>query len=335
MFRTLLKEQFGIEAEDTMRIGKYDACRIQGQLYLLVPAGHTDEEELEELDQMAEHLSNNGDRNISTFLKTKEGKQSIDWNDSRFCILVNRHTLSRKQNQFGRKLAKFHYRGRSISFPVKKTSRIGQWKQLWEQRLDQMEKVWNEMLFQKPENDFERMFLESFPYYMGLAENSIQYLVDTELDDEPEMADSGTVCHIRLTSATWGDSYYMKNPFDWVFDHSSRDLAEWTREKYFHNIKTYQPDLRQFLSEYQSVVPLSSFSWRLYYARLLFPLHYFETVENYYGADSEQQKLVLQERLQKYLWQSDDHERFLGGFFEFAEVPIKKLRIPLVNWIKS
>ncbi|MCM3705502.1 MULTISPECIES: spore coat putative kinase YutH [Cytobacillus] len=335
MFRKLLKEQFGIEAEDTIRIGKYDACRKQGHLYLLVPAGHTDEEELDELDRMAEHLSNNGDRNISTFLKTKEGKQSIDWNDSRFCILVNRHTMSRKPSQFGRKLAKFHYRGRSISFPVKKTSRIGQWKQLWEQRLDQMEKVWNDMLSQKPDNDFERMFLESFPYYMGLAENSIQYLVDTELDDEPGMADSGTVCHIRLTSATWGDSYYMKNPFDWVFDHSSRDLAEWTREKYFRNIKTYQPELRQFLSEYQSVGRLSSFSWRLYYARLLFPLHYFETVENYYGADSEQQKLVLQEKLQKYLWQSDDHERFLGGFFEFAEVPIKKLRIPLVNWIKS
>lgn len=67
MFRMLLKEQFGIEAEDTIRIGKYDACRKQGHLYLLVPAGHTDEEELDELDRMAEHLSNSGDRNISTF----------------------------------------------------------------------------------------------------------------------------------------------------------------------------------------------------------------------------------------------------------------------------
>ncbi len=335
MFTKLLKEQFGIEAESTMRIGKYDACRKQGQLYLLVPAGHAAEEELEELEKMAEHLRTNGDRNISTFLKTKEGKRYIDWNDSRFCVLVNQHAQNRKINKFGRKLAKFHYRGRTISFPVKKTSRIGQWKQMWEQRLDQMEKVWNEMLFQKPDNDFERMFLESFPYYMGLAENSIQYLVDTELDDEPVMIDSGTVCHVRLTSSTWGDLYYMKNPFDWVFDHSSRDLAEWTREKYFQNIKTYQPELRQFLSEYQSVAPLSPFSWRLYYSRLLFPLHYFETIEDYYVTDSEQKKLMLQERLQKYLWQSDDHERFLGSFYEFAEVPVKKFRIPLLDWIKS
>lgn len=335
MFTELLEKQFGIKAEETIRIGKYEACRKQGQLYLLVPAANMDEEELEELEKMAEHLVKSGDRNISTFLKTKDGKQFIDWKDSRYCVLLNRHAQNRKINRFGRKLAKFHYRGRSVSFQVTKTSRIGQWKQLWEKRLDQMEKVWNEMLFQQPDNEFERMFLESFPYYMGIAENSIQYLVDAELDDEPGMIDNGTICHVRLSSATWGDSYYMKNPFDWVFDHFSRDLAEWTRETYFRNIKTYQPELRQFLTEYQTVAHLSSFSWRLYYARLLFPLHYFETIEDYYVTESEQQKFMLQERLQKYLLQSDDHERFIGGFFEFAEVPVKKFKIPVLDWIKK
>ena len=59
-----------------------------------------------------------------------------------------------------------------------------------------MEKVWNNMLYQQPESEFDRMFMESFPYYMAMTENAIQYLVDTELDDEPKSIDYGTVCHI-------------------------------------------------------------------------------------------------------------------------------------------
>ena len=69
---------------------------------------------------------------------------------------------------------------------MKKISRIGQWKNLWEKRIDQMEKVWKGMMQHEPVNEFDRMFFESFPYYMAIAENAIQYLVDTELDDDPK-----------------------------------------------------------------------------------------------------------------------------------------------------
>ncbi|MBU8880773.1 spore coat protein YutH [Bacillus sp. FJAT-29790] len=335
MLKKILRSQYGIQAEEEVQAGKYHACMKQGQIYFLVPAGGVDDEELSELEQMADHLTNSGEKYSSTFLKTKDGKQISEWENERYCVLMNQHVQNRKLNRIGRKLARFHYRGRSVSFPVKKMSRIGQWKQLWETRLDQMEKVWNGMLFGQPDNDFERMFIESFPYYMGIAENAIQYLVDTELDDEPAITDSGTICHERFTADTWGESYYLKNPFDWVFDHASRDLAEWTREKYFQNIRTYEPELLQLITDYQSLVPLSSFSWRLYYARILCPLHYFNCIESYYSTNSEQQKKMLEERLEKFLQQSDDHERFLSGFFEFAKVPVHKWKIPTLGWLKK
>lgn len=335
MLNHMLEKQYGIQFDEEIRVGKYHACRKQGQIYLIVPVEGYEADELAELEMLADHLARNGEKYCSTFLKTTEGQQISEWENQKYCVLKNEHIQNRKVNRFGRRLAKFHYRGRSVSFSVNKLSRIGQWKQLWEMRLDQMEKVWNDMLFQQPDNDFERMFLESFPYYMGIAENSIQYLVDTELDDEPSFMDSGTVCHNRFTDVTWGNSYYIKNPFDWVFDHSSRDLAEWTREKYFHNIKTYEPEMRKFITDYQSITPLSSFSWRLYYARILFPLHYFSCVESYYGTESEQEKKLLEESLHKFLQQSDDHERFLGRFYEFAEVPVQKWKIPLVDWLKK
>ncbi|WNS74810.1 spore coat protein YutH [Bacillus sp. DTU_2020_1000418_1_SI_GHA_SEK_038] len=331
----LLKSQYGLQADDEVRIGKYKAYRSQEQIYILVPIGGMTEDELSELNMLTDHLVKSGEKYCGTIIKTKEGKQFSEWENGRYCVLMNKQVQNRKLQRSGRKLAKFHFRGRSVSFPVKKVSRIGQWKQLWETRLDQMEKVWNEMLFQQPEHEFDQMFLESFPYYRGIAENAIQYIVDTEIDDNPGATDSGTICHIRFTEKIWDHTYYMKNPFDWVFDHSSRDLAEWTREKYFRNIKTYEPVLRQFMKDYQSIVPLTPFSWRLYFARLLFPLHYFYCIETYYGSSSEQEKNTLEERLHKFLQQSDEHERFLGSFYDFAEVPVQKFRIPLIGWLKK
>ncbi|KAB2334742.1 spore coat protein YutH [Cytobacillus depressus] len=331
----LLRTHYGLQADEEIKIGKYQACRKEGQIYLIVPIGGMTEDELTELEMLTEHIVKHGEKYCSTFIKTKEGKTFSEWENARYSVLKNRQMQNRKLIRFGRKLAKFHYRGRSVSFSVNKISRIGQWKTLWETRLDQMEKVWNEMLFIPPESEFDRLFLESFPYYRGIAENAIQYIVDTEVDDHPGITDSGTICHIRFSADTWINSYYMKNPFDWIFDHSSRDLAEWTREKYYRNIKTYEPELRQFIRDYQSIVPLTSFSWRLYFARILFPLHYFYCIETYYGSSSEQEKQVLEERLQKLLQQSADHERFLGSFYEFAEVPVQKMRIPQIGWLKK
>lgn len=329
----LLQTHYGLQAEEEIRIGKYPACRKQGHVYIIVPVGGMEEEELKELEMLTDHLVKSGEKYCSTFMKTKEGKPVSEWENGRYCVLQNKQMQNRKRIRIGRKLARFHHRGRAVSVPVKKISRIGQWKELWEKRLDQMEKVWNEMLFQQPEHEFDRMFLESFPYYRGIAENAIQYIVDTEMDDHPGMIDSGTISHIRFTPDTWAQSYYMKNPFDWVFDHSSRDLAEWTRDKYFRNIKTYELELIEFIRDYQSLVPLTSFSWRLYFARLLFPLHYFYCIETYYGTSSEQEKKIVEERLQKFLQHSTDHEQFLGRFYDFAEVPVKKMKIPVIPWL--
>lgn len=336
MLRQLMKKEYGIEIDDEQNVGMYKGCIKDEHLFYLVPIGSSmEEDELVELEELASHFKKTGDKSVSQFLQTKDGKKKVEWDQGVYSVLQAPALLRSTENHLGRKLGKFHYRGRSVDFSVTKVSRIGNWKQLWEKRLDQMEGFWNSMLYQQPENDFDRLFLESFPYYMGLAENSIQYLVETEIDDEPTAIDSGTVCHVRYVSSTWGDHYQIKNPFDWVFDHCSRDIAEWTRERYFRNNQTYQRDVKKFLSDYQSIMPLSAFSWRLLYARLLFPLHYFECIENYYSTNSEQQKNLQYERLNKFLQQSSEHERFLGGFFYYTEVPIRQMKIPQIDWLKG
>ncbi|WP_066065864.1 spore coat putative kinase YutH [Neobacillus soli] len=335
MLQKMLEDQYGITAQEYVKLEAYDALRGNGWLYLISNPTGREEEDISELEKIAQHLRNNGDQNVSIFLPSKDGNLIATWEQNKYCVLANRQTEEQRKIRLGRKLAKFHERGRSVPFQIERSSRIGQWKSLWEKRLEQMEGVWNGLLFQTPEDEFERIFIESFPYYLGLTENAIQYLVDTELDEEPLETDSGTVCHERFTKRTWGphQNYVIKNPFDWVFDHRSRDLAEWTRERYFRNFQTYDVDLKQFFEEYQSIVPLSSFSWRLLYSRLIFPLHYFECIENYYITRSEQDKKVLEEQLSKILRQSGEYERFLAGFYQISGAPIKRFNLPHLEWL--
>jgi spore coat protein YutH len=336
MLQKMLENQYGITAPEYVKLESYDALRGNGWLYLISNPAGKGEEDITELEKIAEHLRNYGDQFVPIFLPSKDGELITTWEQKKYCVLANRQIEEQKKIKLGRNLAKFHERGRRVPFQIERSSRIGQWKSLWEKRLEQMEKVWNGLLFQTPEDEFEKMFVDSFPYYLGLTENAIQYLVDTELDDEPKETDSGTVCHERFTIKTWGnpqDNYMIKNPFDWVFDHRSRDLAEWTRERYFRNFQTYDVDLKRFFEEYQSIAPLSSFSWRLLYSRLIFPLHYFECIENYYITRSEQDKKVLEDQLSKILRQSSEYERFLAGFLQLAGAPIKRLNLPQLEWL--
>ncbi|WP_163183744.1 MULTISPECIES: spore coat putative kinase YutH [Neobacillus] len=334
MLQNMLEAQYGVRAEEQIKIDRYDALRGNGWIYVIVDPVGKDEADIQELGKIAEHLRKYGDQDVPQVLQTKSGQYITTWAQEKFCVLANQQRKRRQRNmKLGRKLAKFHERGRRVPFQIQRISRIGQWKNLWEKRLEQMEKVWSGLLYQTPEDEFEKMFIESFPYYMALTENAIQYLVDTEIDDQPGVLDGGTVCHERFTQTTWNGDFLIKKPFDWVFDHRSRDLAEWTRERYFRNMQTYDVELKQFFEEYQTVVTLTSFSWRLLFARLIFPLHYFECIENYYTTRSEQEKKLLEEHLSKMLRQSTEYEKFLSRFYQMTDAPIRRQNLPQLDWL--
>lgn len=333
MFQQMLENQYGIKANSEVTDGRFRGFQKNNDLYFVLNASAYDPEELQELNMLSRFMYGTGDWSVSQLCLTKDGNILCEWEEGRYCVWGSRKQEPPEPAKLGRRLAKFHQRGKLVPFKLEKVNRIGQWKQLWERRLDQMESVWNSMLYQPPESEFERMFLESFPYYMGLAENSIQYLVDTEIDERPSELDSGTICHDRFSAKSWGTQFYIKNPVDWVFDHRARDVAEWIRSNYFINTQTYQPGLRQFIKDYQQRSPLSVFSWRLLYARLLFPLHYFDCVETYFITGSEQEKHFRRDQLRKYLNQTQEHEGFLGHFFQMAEVPVRRLKLPRVEWL--
>ena len=76
MFQKLLKKHYGIDAKETMPLGRYQSCKKDNQRYIFVPVGNMEDEELSELEQIVNHLKKNGDQYVSTFLYTKEKSKS-------------------------------------------------------------------------------------------------------------------------------------------------------------------------------------------------------------------------------------------------------------------
>ncbi|MFC4323507.1 spore coat putative kinase YutH [Litchfieldia salsa] len=330
---TEISESYGLQYRKTEKFGDFKAFRYRNILYTIVPCGFLEQEEVIELKQLSDYMIQKGESRVGLIVPTKEGQLTAIINNQPCMIIRCPRKTQYRENLTGRELAIFHQRGRTFPYKLTKCNRIGQWKNLWEKRVDQMEMFWREKVSQHPSNEFEKRFIESFPYYLGLTENAIQYLVDTEMDDYPSLVDSATVCHHRLTEQLWQEINHVDFPHSWVFDHSSRDLAEYSRDQFLTDYKMDQNKWNHFLNEYNQMSPLTSFSWRLLYARILFPIHYFETIEGYYLTKSEVKKMSYENQLNRHLDHSTKYEDFLVLMNEYIKNNNRSLHAPNVNWL--
>lgn len=330
--RESIKNHYGIIVRQLSQYHSYPSFQTPNSIFLIVPADEFTKEELSELDNMSLFLQEQKDPYVSTFLRTKDNELTFEHERRTYSLLKSASYLSNRSFQLGTELAEFHRKGRQFPYQVKEITRIGQWKDLWEKRLDQLEQFWRQKALMHPLRPFEKKFIESFPYYLGLSENAIQYLVDTELDDKPGMFDSGTVCHKRFAIDKWSQESPIKIPTDWVLDHASRDLAEYMRNLFMQ----YRKDLFEqgflFLQQYEMVAPLSSFSKRLIYSRLIFPLHYFETVEGYY-ISPESEHDFYEDRLDRLHNDSERYEQYLRTFHEMAGMRNGQFFFPQIKWL--
>lgn len=305
----------------------------RNRVYFLVPIGNLKEEDLQEMKKLSDFMSMTGDQTVATFVQNVQGYY-VSKIDGNYYSLFKCYRQAERSENFGEELALFHLKGKKYSEELKRLNRIGQWKTLWEKRLEQLERFWQSKVNNHPENFFEQIFIESFPYYLGMTENAIQYVVDTELDDTPQFVDSATICSQKLTERRMKEIHYAKIPTEWIYDHPSRDLAEWVRDEYLENKDSYKKRILTFFYSYEKKSPLSTFSWRLLYARLLFPVHYFETVEGYYLSKNDAEKKRHERKLVTYLENTEEFEAFLGSFYELIGLPTAKLGIREINWLK-
>jgi len=328
--KSAIESNYNLNVLQIFEHGKYKAFRTRRHMCLIAPVSQFDDEELYEMYQMGQHLLEKKERDVAMFVLTKQGTLTFEYEKQKYVLLqVPFYSKPLPSYSLGRSLAQFHQNGRSLPLQLSKVNRIGKWKVLWERRIDQMEVFWKGKISTKSLQSFDQLFIESFPYYLGLSENAIQYLVDTELDDEPQLIDSATICHHRFTSSIWKDIPY-KIPTDWVFDHAGRDIAEYIRDQYLRQNRSFDA---QFVEEYNRTAPLSPFFWRLIYSRLIFPLHYFECIENYY-LSSEDKRELYEEELKQILKKSNQYEQFLSSLSSFLTVKTRRIYLPKLTWLK-
>lgn len=327
-----LEDHFGVKAERSFTRGQHNIFQSGTNAYVFVPVSY-DVEQLTELQHLVEFLRTRGDLSVAEFVPATSGSLLAHIDHEKGVLLKYPIRSYRRNLNIPKELALFHKRGRGFPQRVTKINRIGQWKFLWERRLDQMEIFWREKIQQQPQNDFEKMFIHSFPYYIGLSENAIQYLADTELDAMPQMVDSATICHSRFTGKLFRNG--VKFPTDWLFDHCSRDLAEWVRAAYLRKKELNMAEIQHFLENYVTVTPLSPFSWRLMYARLLFPIHYFECIEEYYINEGHGKEQEYVKRLNRIVGKSNEYEQFAAHIPDLLTPLLRQQKIPEIPWLKK
>ncbi|WP_102345010.1 spore coat putative kinase YutH [Bacillus sp. Marseille-P3661] len=327
-----LYENYRISQFNMTEYKGYKAFSYQGNFYVIVPVNGLEQEELLELKQMSDYLQYQREHRIAVFVPTITQELVASVNQQMVVLLkLNEQGVRNNNHSSGALLANFHKKGRFLPNPPQKSSRIGQWKTYWERRLDQLEKFWAQKLKDRPANKFEKVFFETFPYYLGLTENAIQYIADCQYEDQRNEIQVGTICYVRFKPKHAYDPVIF--PTDLVYDHPSRDLAEWVRHYYLEGERS--DNIIKFFNDYQQIYPLSETSWKLVYGRLLFPVTYFESIEGYYSAATQARTDSYERKFLELVERADQYEQFLSSFYPVLGLPVEKLRIPELDWLKN
>jgi len=185
------------------------------------------------------------------------------------------------------------------------------WGYLWSKKIDYFEYQIRELGKDK------NIILNSFSYYVGLAENAISYVNKINKVISISKYDNITLSHRRLFYPNTNLNYL--NPLSFIFDLEVRDIAEYLKVAFFHNENVYL-DLKTILKTKK----FSSYSYHMLYARLLYPSYYFDIYEDIMNNNIDEEKLI------SVIQKADKYELFL----KYAYYEINKYtNLEKVDWI--
>ncbi|GGB36590.1 hypothetical protein F3157_03330 [Virgibacillus dakarensis] len=320
----LLATYYDIQTEGTVMLDNRYGNKNGEYIYFIISADNKEAIHMEQA-ALAYYLAENNYHHTALPIQTRHGDWFLEYQGKHYLVLQVNLLGERNPSSPGRQLAEFHELGATYRYEPQKISSYGQWKQLWINKLTGFEKKLSQEAEEHP-CDYYRRVKDAFPYIIGLSENAIQYVQETEQEYRFDNADQGTIAFKRYQDS-------ITKPVIWtdrlVYDHPVRDLAEHVRYLFLQD-GNKKNDLNLFLHDYQSIRPLSVFSWRLLYARLIFPIHLFDVLER--GFNQEDSDLLDQE-LTHLLAKQTVYEKRLGEFFDDLGIDHQGLQIPVLHWV--
>ncbi|MGA9287852.1 MAG: hypothetical protein WBV93_05825 [Anaerobacillus sp.] len=246
---------------------------------------------------------------------SKRGKYIETINNEAHVLYQKPYNRGGGSHSDGSRLALFHRKAGNFLTAYNELPEIQPWQLRWQYRMDQLASFREELKNQgQPLREFDEWFIETFPYYSGVSENAIQYIVDCGIDTGLNPFQTRTLAFNRYTSMYQRTSEGIF-PNDLILDHPARDLAEWIRNELFESGTNFE-NIRNFLWDYHERRTLNQMDWNLLYARLLFPLPYVETVEHYYSDGNLKEKERSLAHIQRFVRTEGEREEIYRVLFK-------------------
>lgn len=182
------------------------------------------------------------------------------------------------------------------------------WGNLWSSKVDYLEYQISEL------GTTHKVVRHSFSYYVGLAENAIEYFNLLKPDDLTTV-----ISHRRIKTPFRSKDYY--NPLDIIIDYKARDYASYFKMKFFEK--------KDVLEEVRLLVQkdiLNPLEYNLLFCRLLYPSYYFDALHQVLEHDADDDSLL------KYIDLVNDYEDFLRNVYDLFKTKSSMLKI---DWLVS
>jgi spore coat protein YutH len=329
MMKELLYVNYNIYATDHVSINGRVGFRDHDYNYFIISASNKEMVLLEQA-ALAYYLAENGYNHTAIPIPTTSNNWFSEKDGQYYLVLRVSDLHHAPPETHGKKLAQFHHLTASYQYEPQEISSYGMWKDLWIRKLTAFEhKLSEEKKDNENRNAYYRLLVDVFPYIIGISENAIQYMQESETERRYHQRDTGVFAFRRyrdhlLTPVIWTD--------DLVYDHPTRDIAEYIRYKLLDENQSALDEVAVFMKEYQAIQPLSIFGWRLLYARLLFPIHLFDLMENgFQEKNDEKHAIELEGMLQRQIM----YEKRLNKLFQVLQVNFREYDIPVLHWLEK
>jgi len=184
------------------------------------------------------------------------------------------------------------------------------WGILWSNKIDYLEDLINENGKKYP------LIVDSFNYFVGMAENAISYFNTIDID-------SGYKYVVSHKIIRWDDTVeVLYNPMNIIFDFRVRDVAEYIKNSFFNkNYNVFEELVNYLRKNYLSLTEV-----KLLISRLLYPSFYFEMYEDIL-INNKEEKIILD-----VISRLDEYEDYMGKVISFFKI---NYDIEEIGWLKK
>lgn len=182
------------------------------------------------------------------------------------------------------------------------------WKRLWSEKNDHLEYQINQTKNRYP------LINESFNYFIGLGETSIQLLNEIKEQNIPS-----SIAHRRINSNN--TIFELYNPLNLIIDTRTRDVAEYLKSKFFN-----EGNIDNELDDFLQNARLTTAEYYLFLARMLYPTYYFDLYEEIVSGKKEEKEI------KKITDKISDYEKTLKKIYNYYKT---FLPFTEIEWLET